>query len=403
MNKNINTLFLKHIVQDYLDYHSDACEKYFDTCISLNYANYFLDHGVAELHQEIERIIAKDDIKIIFIGIYWNMFQLSPEFINSLRDRCKIVFLLFDDETFLHAHSKYFAQTADFIISTDTLGQAYYEALDIPTYRYASFFPRKTYSYDPKTEQDIDVSFVGAVEKGNRVEYLNYLLDNGIKLESWGYGTKRGMVSLEEMIQIFRRSKINLNLVDMSMFDWICERFPLSPRVKQKKGRQIEVALTNSFCLQEHCPDLKYYFEPDVEMAVFRSKEEMLEKVKYFLEHEAERKAMTEKAYKKSLENYDGSVGFPKMFDAMLEAINNNEPYRETELTLYLDSFYQKQYAAFLWLYTLMFIKRRKASYVIDLLKRLWRLPKSTIIRGAFFAMHKKETIDSHRIKHFKG
>ncbi len=403
IDKNINTLFLKHIFQDYLDYISTECGKYFDQCLSLNYPDYFLKHGMTGLHREIERIIDENNIKLVFVGIYWNIFQLPPEFLNSLRNRCKVVFWLFDDETFLHIHTKYFAQTADAVISTDTIGQSYYEALDIPTYKFASFYPKELYYPNENTERDIDVSFVGAVEKGCRVEYLNYLIDNGIKIECWGLGTKRGMVSLEEMIQIFRRSKINLNFVDMSMFDWICERFPLSPRIKQKKGRQIEVALTNSFCLQEHCPDLKYYFEPNEEIIVFRSKEEMLEQVKYYLEHEEERNALAAKAYRKSVENYEGSVGFPRIFDQMLKELNSNDPYRKAELTLYLDSFYSKQYAAFLWFYSLMFIKRRKSGFMLDLLKRLWQLPLIPIIRGAFFAMRKRDAIDEHRLAHFKG
>lgn len=391
IDENINTLFLKHIVQDYLDYHSDACDKYFNKCLSLNYANYFLAHGMNGLCREIGRLIDEHDIKLVFISIYWNIFQLTPEFLNSLRDRCQIVFWLFDDETFLHVHTKYFAQTADFIISTDNLGQSYYEAIGIPTYRYASFYPKEDYYPDKETKQDIDVSFVGAVGKGRRMEYLNYLLDNNIKLEYWGVGSKRGKVSLEEMIQIFRRSKINLNFTDMEKFDWILERFPLSHRIKQKKGRQIEVALTNSLCLQEYCPDLKYYFEPDVEMPVFRSKEEMLEKIKYYIENEKERKAITEKAYKKSIKNYEGSTGFPVMFAKMLEDINKNKPYREVESQIYLDKFYYKQYAAFLWLYLLLFAKRCNFIFAIELLKRLWKLPIQTIIKGAFFALCKKD------------
>lgn len=403
IDKNSNTLFLKHITQGYLDYHSDACESYFAKCISLNYANYFLDHGMKGLHREIKRIIDKENIKLIFVGIYWNIFQLPPEFLNSLRNQCRIVFFLFDDETFLHVHTKYFAQTADFIISTDTLGQAYYEALDISTFRYACFYPKEIYAPDQNIEQNIDVSFVGALDKGCRIEYLNYLLDNGINLECWGHGTKHGMVPLEQMIQIFRRSKINLNFVDMSSFDWICERFPHSPRIKQKKGRQIEIALTNTFCLHEYCPDIKYFFELDDEIAVFRSKEEMLQKVKYYLQHEAERKAMAENAYRRSIENYEGTVAFPKMFGTMLDAINKKELYRKSDLPIYLDAFYRKQYAAFLWLYILLFIRRGKATLAFDLVKRLWRLPKWSIVRGAFFCLRKKDAIDARHAKLFNG
>lgn len=398
----MNVLFLKHIFQDYLDYHSDACDKYFNKCISVNYADYFLKHGMTGLHRKIERIIDEEEIKLVFVGIYWNIFQLPPEFLNSLRKRCRIVFWLFDDETFLHIHTKYFAQTADFIISTDTLGQSYYEALDIPTYKYSSFYQKELYQPNPEVEKDIDVSFVGAVEKGTRVDYLNHLIDNGIKLECWGVGTKRGMVSFEEMVNIFQRSKISLNFVDMTHFDWICERFPMSPRIKQKKGRQIEVALTNSFCLQEYCPDLKYYFNED-EMAVFKDQEELLEKIKYYLENENERNTMADKAYLKSIKNYEGSVGFPEMFSYMIETINKNEKYRKPEQPIYLDSFYRKQYVAFLWLYTLIFIKKRKLKYALELLMRLWKQPFPSIVSGALFALRKKETKDSKNIHKFKG
>lgn len=400
VDKNINILFLKHIIHDYLDYHVDEVDKYFNKSLSLNYADYFLKHGMNGLHLEIERLIDEHNIELIFISSYWNIFQLPPEFINSLRSRCRIIFWLFDDETFLHVHTKYFAQTADFIISTDTLGQSYYEAIGIPTYRYASFYPKEIYCPDKDTTQDIDVSFVGAVGKGCRTEYLNHLLENGIKLECWGNGTERGMVSFEEMVQIFRRSKINLNFVDMEEFDWICERFPLSRRIKQKKGRQIEISLTNSLCLQEYCPDLKYYFDPDVEMPVFRTKEEMLEKIKYYLANEAERKAICEKGYQKSLANYEAGTGFPLMFGTMLNEINKNEPYRELQLPIYLDAFYHKRYSAFLWLYLLIFLKNRKFGMAFDLLKRLWRQPKTSIVRGMFYALRKKTPSAKRKLKY---
>ena len=68
----------------------------------------------------------------------------------------------------------------------------------------------RTCTSKPKLKS-IDVSFIGGIGRGNRKEYIDFLIHNEINVELAGYGTKRGVISTQEKNEIVHQSKINLN------------------------------------------------------------------------------------------------------------------------------------------------------------------------------------------------
>ncbi len=85
---------------------------------------------------------------------------------------------------------------------------------------------------------------------------------------------------------IYRRSKINLNLSLRSIRSGI----PL---------RVWDILGAGGFCLTNYQPELLMYFENKKDLVIFESREDMIEKIDYYLKHEDERKQIALNGYNK--------------------------------------------------------------------------------------------------------
>ncbi len=341
-----NCLYLYHTEQPYIRFHLKETSPLFEHSVELNYATFFFQHGQDAMEREIVRLVAENNIDLILVFHFVDNFQLPPDFIRQLQKRSAVVFWMFDDETYLHAHSKYTAQTADAIISTDYFGRYYYEQIGIPTLLYFSAFSRREYFPEP-LERDIDVSFVGALRKADRCHYLQVLRDNGIAVQTFGPDSSGGPLSLDDMRRVFCRSKINLNFTAMEQPGWIVREDPMIRRVRQNKGRPIEIALTGSFCLSEAAPPLEKLFEPGREVGVFVGEADLLQKVRYYLEHADERETVAQRAYEKSAREYESSVYFEQIVSELSALLDKRRSASEKD-PLLLSAKFKNRHVAFL-------------------------------------------------------
>ena len=337
-----NALYLYEFELDYILFHINHTKKYFEKTIEINYAEYFKLNGPLKLETFIENTIKENQIDIIFIFIFNNNFEFSPLFLSSLKNKCKLVFWLFDEEFLQQTFTKYYTQTADAVIITDYLGRAYYEKLDIPTILYFSSYSKSEY-FPVEVKKEYDVTFVGEV-RDERLKYINLLKDNGIKVEIFGRGSKNGIVSMEEMNIIFNKSKINLNFTAVQIIPWI-QKFDTVTvnRVKQNKGRPIEIALTKNFCLSEYAPSLKYVFEIGKEIDYFRNADELLTKVKYYLENENIRNEISNNAYNRAINEYESDIYLKKVLIELFEKLNNSTYKNQDECLIYESDYFKKR------------------------------------------------------------
>ena len=141
-----------------------------------------------------------------------------------------------------------------------------------------------------------DVSFIGSYEK-QRVEMLRYLADNGIKIKVWGWG--KGTVSSsmkhsnitmtgkyvydEEYPKVVCSSKINLCFLRKANRD-------------TETTRSVEIPACGGFMLAERTEDHLELFEEDNEAVYFSTKEELLNKINFYLEHDTERERIGKNA-----------------------------------------------------------------------------------------------------------
>ena len=152
-------------------------------------------------------------------------------------------------------------------------------------------------------EKNYEVGFVGA-DYGVRREYVEYLRNNGINVYTKGDGWVEGFASADEMIEIFNRSKIVLGFATVGSTD----------DIYILKGRDFEVPLTGSFYMTGYHEELKEYFELGKDIETYTSKEDLLQKVRFYLEHEDTREAIALRGYTKCFENYTAKKAYEKVF-----------------------------------------------------------------------------------------
>lgn len=148
-----------------------------------------------------------------------------------------------------------------------------------------------------------DVGFVGS-DYGVRREYVTYLREHGINVYTKGDGWEEGFAEANEMIEIFNRSKIVLGFSTVGSSD----------DIYILKGRDFEVPLTGSFYITGYHKELKEYFELGKDIETYTSKENLLQKIHFYLEHEDKREAIALCSYAKCSEQYTAKKSYEKIF-----------------------------------------------------------------------------------------
>lgn len=142
-------------------------------------------------------------------------------------------------------------------------------------------------------ERSRDVVFIGQ-NFGNRAQYINYLLRNKIKVETYGLGWRNGRISQSQMLEILSSSKIVLNF--SSSHD--------NPHLKFIKGRIFEITAMGATLLTEKTEDLDDFFIDGEEYFSFQNENELLAKITTLLKDDALRTESSIKAQHKSLTRF---------------------------------------------------------------------------------------------------
>lgn len=150
---------------------------------------------------------------------------------------------------------------------------------------------------DDNVIKDIDVSFVGSIDaaRPDRAVIINRLKEAGFNVWAGG-GRGPGLenLSIQEYANIFRRSKICLNL-------------SYGHGRGQRKGRTFEIGASRAFMLCNCCEMLQgkegKWFENEVDYASFDDIN-IIDRVRYFLNHEEERNQMANRMHEKYMNNY---------------------------------------------------------------------------------------------------
>ncbi len=247
-----------------------------------------------------------------------------------------------------------------------------YEAIGArPIYCQEAANPNIYQPYDVPVE--FDVTFVGQAY-GERPNYIKYLSENGVSVKVWGYGWEKfsdthrsraknpiwrlsrklkefmmdtywqdgfrrllalelfrsgsrifhekpavtlpaeiigGVLSDSDMIPTYSRSKINLG------FSSCGEIGETEERIVQIRLRDFEVPMSGGFYMVEYMEELEEFFDIGKEVVCYSDPEDLVGKIKYYLEHDNQREEIRRAGYKRALRNHTWHQRFEMAFKQM--------------------------------------------------------------------------------------
>ena len=252
---------------------------------------------------KFERLIKdfKPDI-IFFINFPMDIFSVEEFERLSIGRRFRIFFV---DPLKNHPDVEEYLRFCDQVFSYDQDDAERFNVQYLPL----GYSPSYEMQFDPQISKTIDVSFVGSLFK-NRLEFLEplakFMKDHGKTLKVFSPAFKRknfwkrpifnkkfpnlakcienGFVDPKDAARIYSQSKICLNIH--------------VPDASSPNPRTFEILATGSFQLID---ERKYYSNliPSKDLATFKSIEELINRVEYFLNHEEERIEIARNGYKK--------------------------------------------------------------------------------------------------------
>ena len=160
--------------------------------------------------------------------------------------------------------------------------------------------------------RDIDITFIGSVgdSKPFRRNILNRVKKIKINSEIIIGGLwlgKDNYLTDNRCADIYRKSKMVIN-------------FCLNEEGRaQVKGRVFETTLCGALLLEQENNETSQYFTPYVDYIPWKDETDLIEKIKYYLSHDEERKAISLSGSEKANKSYTGKV----YWELIIEKINH--------------------------------------------------------------------------------
>ena len=117
-----------------------------------------------------------------------------------------------------------------------------------------------------------------------------------------------GFVHDDAIAMLLRDSKINLGFTRMTEDD------PAKPGVTQLKLRDFEVPASGGFYLVERAPDYAEFFVDGREVETWGTVAELIEKIRFYLDHESERSAIAAAGQRRALREHLWKYRFSDLF-----------------------------------------------------------------------------------------
>jgi spore maturation protein CgeB len=211
-----------------------------------------------------------------------------------------------DDHWRFDTFSKLYAPHFSYIVTTDKDALHRYSDLGLKNVLHSQWGCNHYLYRRLHLIQDTDVTFVGQPH-GDRRDVVKQIAREGVSIQTFGFGWPSGRVSTFQMIELFNKTKVNLNLSKSSR-----------GHRDQIKGRDFEIPGCGGFMLRTANSQLGEYFELGKELVTYDKISDLIDKIRYYLEHQDERDAIRNAAYKRVLRDHTYESRFEKIFQQVL-------------------------------------------------------------------------------------
>lgn len=157
--------------------------------------------------------------------------------------------------------------------------------------------------YNPEIKRDINVSFIGNPGYSDRFAYLSDVKTAGIDVYLAGGDSSK--ISVDEYARLLQRSKISLNF---------CMN---GQQMEQLKGRIFEITNCGAMLMESRYKTnwIDRWFVPMVHYVPFENSHDMIEKIRYYLDHDEERRTIAKSGWLRTTEWYRDRKWWEIVFD----------------------------------------------------------------------------------------
>ena len=120
-----------------------------------------------------------------------------------------------------------------------------------------------------------------------------------------------GVLTDSDMIEMYSRSKINLG------FSTCGATHESEERIVQVRLRDFEVPMSGGFYLVEYMEELEEFFDIGKEIVCYADPQDLVDKIRYYLEHEDQREEIRKAGYERAVRNHTWHKRFEMAFRQM--------------------------------------------------------------------------------------
>jgi len=266
-----------------------------------------------KLNELFYQKVLENNPDIIFYVIHRN--EIFPETLLKIKEKLpktNIIIWISDDDWRHINHSRLLVLYADYFVTTYLNKSKRYQRYGHKNAILTQWACNPDEFYPMNVKKKYDVSLIGSAYHP-RIEWIQYLLDNGINVKVFGKGWDKypelkhiygGFLNGKDFVKTINETKINLN------FGW----GSINDGTLQIKGRTFEFGACNSFQITNYNPVLNNYFTENKDIVYFRNNEDLLEKIKYYLNNEKERERIAQNCYENVIKNHTWEKRFNDIF-----------------------------------------------------------------------------------------
>lgn len=276
-----------------------------------------------ELQKQVIRFVEEIRPNVIFFILMKNEFSFQT--LDYLKNKYVTLNWFCDDQWRFENFTKYYATHFTYAITTDKFSLNKYKSIgceNVILSQWGSFLYNENIDFETMSYK-YDVSFVGGIS-GYREWIVKELSKRGINVECFGYSWKNGKISFEETAEVFKSSRINLNISNsvsrdiryiFSSVKNLKEFIVAQKRFEQIKARNFEIPASGGFELTNYIAGLDDYFLIGGEIAVYSSVDDLALQIKYYLNNESERKKIMLEGFKRAISEHTYYQRFKNIFD----------------------------------------------------------------------------------------
>ena len=280
----------------------EPLRKMFSKVLRYDFEKSYAESGVLMTNNKIIELVRAQRPKyVLWPSMSYEILESTFQAIR--KEGAFVIGWFFDDECRFDDHSKWWIPYLDYCLTGDKESIKKYRELGA-TAMHMLVTSNPEVFRRLEVEKRYDVSFVGS-KIADRESLVNKLRANGIQVQTFGRDWSSGYVSLDEMVNIYNVTKINL---------CFAKSYGVGTR-PQMKNKIFDICMCGGFLLCEYIPGIEEFYEIDKEIVCFKDVEEATAKIQYYLNHDVERQGIAQSGWERAQRDHNQFTWLLRIFE----------------------------------------------------------------------------------------